>query len=60
MEEVFCMDNERDPFLETEQVASMTECTGLMPVLPADAQQDASYAALYAIHDARRKPKKKK
>lgn len=54
------MDQERDPFFEAEQVASMTECTGLMPALPADAQQDANYAALYAIHDAKRKPKKKK
>jgi len=54
------MDERRDPFNETEPVASLTECTGLMPVLPADAQQDASYAALYAIHSAKRRDRRKR
>lgn len=36
----------------TQLVASATECTGLMPALPADEAQDAAEAALYGIHDA--------
>ena len=41
------------PFGETEEVASATECTGLMPSLPADEEADAACASLYAIHDAK-------
>ena len=37
---------------ETMTVASVTECTGLMPALPEDAAQDAAEAALYDIHEA--------
>lgn len=36
-----------------EQVASATECTGLMPALPEDDAQDVNSAALYAIHAAK-------
>jgi len=39
-----------NPFYEAEQVASIAECTGLMPSLPQDENQNISYAALYAIH----------
>lgn len=46
------MEKERDPFKNPETVASMTECTGLMPVLPKDLEQDENYAELYAIHRA--------
>jgi len=42
----------KEPFFETETVASVTECTGLMPALPKDAEQDVNYAELYAIHKA--------
>lgn len=40
---------ERDAAIETEDVASATECTGLMPALTADDGQRAC-AALYAVH----------
>ena len=53
------MGKEKNPFNGTEQVASLTECTGLMPALPQDQQQDVSSAALYAIHSAKQKKKKK-
>ena len=53
------MSREKNPFNETEQVASMTECTGLMPALPQNQSQDVSSAALYAIHSAKRKKKKR-
>lgn len=53
------MGKEKNPFQETEQVASLTECTGLMPALPQNEQQDVNSAALYAIHSAKRKKKKK-
>lgn len=43
---------DRDPLENVENVASMTECTGLMPVLPKDLEQDENYAELYAIHKA--------
>lgn len=46
------MKENRDPFEKTEDVASMTECTGLMPALPKDETQDVSYASLYGIHKA--------
>ena len=38
---------------ETCEVASATECTGLMPALPEDMAEDESRAALYAIHSAK-------
>ena len=52
---------ERKPdstFGETGNVASATECTGLMPALPPDSAADASSAALYGIHDAKGSRKK--
>ena len=42
----------REPFVKTEEVASPTECTGLMPALPKDEEQDVNYALLYGIHKA--------
>ena len=42
-----------DAVRETEEVASATECTGLMPALPRDDAEDESAAALYAIHSAK-------
>ena len=35
-----------------ENVASATECTGLIPALPRDEAEDAHYASLYATHSA--------
>ena len=46
------MKDPREPFYENEKIASQTECTGLMPVLPKDEEQDVNYAQLYAIHKA--------
>lgn len=53
------MSEEKYTFEETEEVASATECTGLMPVLPMDQEQDANYASLYGIHRSRKNHKKK-
>lgn len=53
------MSKEKYPFEETEDVASMTECTGLMPVLPMDQEQDINYASLYGIHRSRKNHKMK-
>ena len=53
------MSEEKYPFEETENVASMTECTGLMPVLPMDQEQDINYASLYGIHRSRKNHKMK-
>lgn len=36
-----------------QNVASATECTGLMPSLPRDEAQDRSEAALYGIQPAK-------
>lgn len=58
--EVRSMDDRKDPFYDGETVASLTECTGLMPALPADGQQDANYAALYAIHSAKRRDRRRR
>ena len=43
---------EADEAPETPEVASYTECTGLMPALPQDEAEDESCAALYDIHSA--------
>ncbi|MCI5660635.1 MAG: hypothetical protein MR371_00140 [Clostridia bacterium] len=48
-----------DPFDEAMKVASSSECTGLMPALPATEQEDVNTVALYAIHKAKEKKKKK-
>ncbi len=45
-------------FGETENVASATECTGLMPALPPDDAAQAESAALCGIHDAKRSRKR--
>jgi len=42
-----------DAAYEGQAVASATECTGLMPALPDNGVQDATEAALYAIHAAK-------
>lgn len=34
--------------------SSATDCTGLTPVLPEDAQQEDAYEALYPTHRPRR------
>lgn len=40
-----------DSFYETENVASATECTGLVPALPLnDPEADANMTRLYAVH----------
>lgn len=43
---------EKDPFYGEETVASLTECTGLIPILPENSVQEENYAALYATHSA--------
>ena len=51
------MDDERlkEPSgMAPEDVASATECTGLMPALPESDAGDVARAALYGIHAARR------
>jgi len=58
-EEVSGMKDDKNTFEGIEDVASMTECTGLMPVLPMDEEQDANYAELYAVHKSRRNHKMK-
>ena len=41
----------KDPFQETEFVASATECTGLFPALPVDdPEAERDMARLYAVH----------
>lgn len=45
------------PFEENENIASATECTGLMPA-PAETEEEAEdYARLYRVHPV--KPKEK-
>ena len=46
------------PFGEPAEVASATECTGLMPALNADDAADANSDALLGIHDAKGSRKK--
>ena len=46
------MKKTREPFEKTDEVASATECTGLMPVLPEDEMSAISYAEIFGIHKA--------
>lgn len=49
----------KDPFEEIENVASATECTGLLPALPVDEPEaEADVARLYAIHAPEPRQKK--
>lgn len=48
-----------DTFGVTADVASATECTGLMPALPQGDAADANSAALCGIHGAKRARKKR-
>lgn len=41
---------DKDSFLESENVASATECTGLTPTPPASEEEAESYEELYNIH----------
>ena len=52
------IDKEKDTFSEAEDIASFTECTGLMPALPDTMAEDKNLSALYGIHSAK-KPRKK-
>jgi len=42
----------KDSFDEREVVASFTECTGLMPSLTSDEDENEDVARLYAVHAA--------
>ena len=44
---------ERPPVDEPETIASATEQTGLIPVLPEDEDEALSYEELYPIHRQR-------
>jgi hypothetical protein len=41
----------KDPFYDILKVASANECTGLMPSLPQNQEEDENYASLYGVHD---------
>ena len=51
------MDTRKFPEDEAMQTVSATECTGLMPALPQNQDQDAALAAMYGIHKAKKKKK---
>lgn len=51
------MSDEKTPFEGAEQVASFTECTGLIPALPQDDHQQENYARLYATHKGKKSRK---
>ena len=55
------MDEQRKrevPQAEVEDVASVTDCTGLMPALPADDEEADAIASLYAVHGVKGTRKK--
>ena len=39
--------------IDAEDVASATECTGLMPALPRSDAEDEAEASLYGIHSGK-------
>lgn len=40
-----------DPFFDVQRVASAYDCTGLIPALPRDDEEDETLSELYSIHD---------
>lgn len=42
----------KNSFEEREIVASFTECTGLMPALTMNEEENEDVARLYAVHEA--------
>ena len=42
----------KNAFDEHENVASATECTGLMAIPPEDMNEDTNLAELYSVHSA--------
>ena len=42
----------KDSFNDRETVASFTECTGLMPSLTVEEDENEDVARLYAVHSA--------
>jgi len=40
----------RDPFFQERDLASFTECTGLVPARSWDEEEDENYAQLYDLH----------
>ena len=40
-------------FFDSDEVASFTECTGLMPALPRTETENEECASLYGIHRAK-------
>jgi len=47
-------------FRESEDVASYTECTGLMPALPWTTEENINLSKLYSIHSGKVKRRKKR
>jgi len=55
------MNNRKDDtFGDVQNVASFTECTGLMPFVPDTIEEDRDAAALYGIHSSLKNRKKKR
>ena len=50
----------QDTFGEGETIASSTECTGLMPALPQNMEEDRDMAEMYRIHSAKKDGKKRR
>lgn len=44
------MERKPDPFYNIENIASATECTGLMPAQVENEEEAENYAELYAVH----------
>jgi len=53
-------DRRKDTFGEIEEVASFTECTGLMPFVPDTDEEDRDLAALYGIHSGKAPGKRRR
>ena len=49
-----------DTFGEGVNIASSTECTGLMPALPESMEEDRDMAEMYRIHSAKKDGKKRR
>ena len=44
-------DPDKDPFYSSEKVASVSECTGLIPSAVQNEDEAEAYSELYALHE---------
>ena len=53
------MPGKKAPFYDVENIASASECTGLIPAQVENEEEAENYAQLYAVHQVKSRKKQK-